>query len=525
MTALSPPSVLPPEHIAWRLLMHSLCEASDVKHNDPYPSENPLQPCEVDPEIQSYTEDIALLQTLIQHKRNLNAPLRRRPLPNETLLRIFLDCRGMDSWAPAAVSHVCRRWRQVALGHPALWSCIELGRGETALHRVSEWAERARKMPMDLVVRCSEHADRVDMIPWLREKADGIKSLAMFHMDLRADNRLLPSLPPFARLEALRILGLEEFDLDLRWVARLLEGSPRLTSLSLAGVSSLRCPESLIGVAAQLTHLSIGALSHTDYQFPIRVDAVLQVISACGGLQSLECHTLALPDEGDLPSPTVSLPHLSTLSIGDGPETCIILKYLYAPQLHTFRLVRGSILDEHEEEVERPVIDDSWNGYIEFFVDCLRSLHETCSPPITTVIWDCTVVDVCVLDHCTLYLRAMEELECHGLMKTGEVSPCGFLYIGAEGSACPYPQLRSMTFTKCTLGGLRSESIEAAINVRGPPFSLPITRVVVEDCQGARNRYLSRLSTGEGGWTPIMTAGGRWCVPGIHSLSTADLFL
>lgn len=324
------------------------------------------------------------------------------------------------------------------------------------------------------------------MVPWLRHMAGKIASLTILHMDKISENRLLPALPTLPRLEVLQILGLEDVDLDFRWITQLLEGSPDLRSLSLSGVSGLESSTSLKNVAARLTHVSIGALSHVDYHFPLRIDAVLEVILACTGLQSLECHALTAEDIDE--PPAVTLPSLSSLSIGDGPETCLILKYLYVPRLRSFRLVRGRILNENEEEVDIPFVDDARDGYSQLFVECLRRLHETCSPQIAKVIWDCTTVDLCVLDNCVPYFQAMAELECHGLAKIG---PCNFL--SSDSNEIAYPHLRSMSFTRCILGAITSGAIEAVINWGGPP-SPPITRLIVEDCKGASDKYLSLSS-------------------------------
>lgn len=402
--------------------------------------------------------------------------LRTHPsLPNEILCRIFLESSGLDPGAPTTISHVCRSWRQIALDYCGLWTKIELRAKETRMDRASAWADRAGRLSISLGIRYSEDTDLGSIMAWLRDKAHRIKSVSIMHLSRDEKNPLLSSLPPFKQLESFQIVGMEELDLDMRSIAQMLEGSPRLSSLSLSGVSGLHFHESLANTAGHIRHLSIGANSYIDYAFPLRIDAVLDVISACNGLVSLECHALGTEDDHD--PQIVSLPSLLSLTIGDGIETCLILKYLHASKLQTLSLVRGTHLDEAEDVVEMPDMVFDRSGYNDLFVDCIRSLHETCSPPVTTIVWDGVNVDINVLQQCSPYLRGMEELRCN---RIGSI-PLSILSWETGGSRRLFPCLRRIVLTECTSKTTSLDAIHRIINQNGVVPGLRREQLIVED--------------------------------------------
>ncbi len=72
-------------------------------------------------------------------------------MPVELLLMVFdLACR------PVALSHVCRRWREVALSHPTLWHSLLLAEPpKKALRKAQEWRRRSRGKVAELTIRKS----------------------------------------------------------------------------------------------------------------------------------------------------------------------------------------------------------------------------------------------------------------------------------------------------------------------------------------------------------------------------------
>lgn len=70
-------------------------------------------------------------------------------MPVELLLMVFdLVCR------PVTVSHVCRRWREIALSHPTLWQSLVLAESpKKALRKVQEWRKRSLGHIQKLTIR------------------------------------------------------------------------------------------------------------------------------------------------------------------------------------------------------------------------------------------------------------------------------------------------------------------------------------------------------------------------------------
>jgi hypothetical protein len=81
-------------------------------------------------------------------------------MPVELLLIVFdLACR------PVALSHVCRRWREIALSHPTLWHSLVLAESpKKALRKIQEWRKRSRGRIAELTIRKS--LGGVALKPW-----------------------------------------------------------------------------------------------------------------------------------------------------------------------------------------------------------------------------------------------------------------------------------------------------------------------------------------------------------------------
>lgn len=120
-------------------------------------------------------EHTRLLQQIADHRKSIqilsslvNANARVNKLPEELLLKVFRYY--IDVWARAVdtlplayldpnvkvpgyhgwlqITHVCRRWRDVALRHSNLWAEIKLCRLET----VEAFLERSGKVPLSIYV-------------------------------------------------------------------------------------------------------------------------------------------------------------------------------------------------------------------------------------------------------------------------------------------------------------------------------------------------------------------------------------
>ncbi|PIL26579.1 hypothetical protein GSI_12337 [Ganoderma sinense ZZ0214-1] len=85
-------------------------------------------------------------------------------LPEESLARIFLAWKASSWWSKAhglgaewvRAAWVCKRWRDVALKTPTLWSLVLLAGGPGGIQALEVQLDRARGTPLDLLVLSRE---------------------------------------------------------------------------------------------------------------------------------------------------------------------------------------------------------------------------------------------------------------------------------------------------------------------------------------------------------------------------------
>ncbi|KAF8510006.1 hypothetical protein BU17DRAFT_98504 [Hysterangium stoloniferum] len=372
-------------------------------------------------------------------------------------------------------------WRYVAVNYSQLWSHIELSGHKGALRRALEWAKRAGQTPLDIVIRYKSDDDCDSLVGWLSTSSHGIKSMVIIYLGTQPKSiRLLQCIPSLRldRLGAIQILGIQDVYLDYEWVAEILHKCPTLSSMSLAGVEGLHTGscEALRGRTNHLTHLSISARSGIDYAFPLRVDAIVDMLTCCPGLLSLECHALGDPEDQD--PPTAYLPSLRSLLIGDGPDTCQLLSYLNTPQLHTLCLSHGKVLNQNEEEVEIPVMDHDRRDYPELFIYSLGCLYDICSPPIKKIIWERCIVDVNILNGCAPFLPELETLDIFGQ----EGISLDFLDSSSvNGTHSLFPSLRKVVLTNCTVNPQWLDSVRPLLENRPDDPQRTLPHVVVRN--------------------------------------------
>ncbi|KZV62201.1 hypothetical protein PENSPDRAFT_758880 [Peniophora sp. CONT] len=68
-----------------------------------------------------------------------------------------------DDYMPFEIlaSHVCRRWRDVALGTPSLWTFVDFGEGPP-FERSIAYLQRSREAPLDVIIDCTTDSDDDD---------------------------------------------------------------------------------------------------------------------------------------------------------------------------------------------------------------------------------------------------------------------------------------------------------------------------------------------------------------------------
>ncbi|KAJ7127705.1 hypothetical protein C8R44DRAFT_910890 [Mycena epipterygia] len=93
--------------------------------------------------------------------------------PNEIISEIFLESldsskRSLsDPSSPLFLGHICRKWREIALSTPSLWTDIGLYLGNVAAHEsqlrlLETWLRRSRECPLSISLHHNcEHSESV----------------------------------------------------------------------------------------------------------------------------------------------------------------------------------------------------------------------------------------------------------------------------------------------------------------------------------------------------------------------------
>ncbi|KIM75632.1 hypothetical protein PILCRDRAFT_668588 [Piloderma croceum F 1598] len=216
-----------------------------------------------------------------------------RFLPPELLGEIFRYCLPQDydeSGAHKAVmlpSHVCKRWRDVALSTPALWTNMVLHvtdktlESQTAL--VTDWVSRSGNLPLSFTLR-----GRENVLPIM---AVLFQHCARWqHINLSVPLETLQCLEAAnGRLQRLETLGIDGCN-SPSWVEQILESAPRLRKVS---VSRKFLWNGLNDSWAQLTELDASCASYS-------VGDCLTLLQAVGSLQMLRVSVNSEVVEGHL---------------------------------------------------------------------------------------------------------------------------------------------------------------------------------------------------------------------------------
>ncbi|KAJ7019302.1 hypothetical protein C8F04DRAFT_337824 [Mycena alexandri] len=92
-------------------------------------------------------------------------------LPNETMAEIFLHflpiypkCSPLKGpFSPINLTHICRKWRDIVLSTPTLWSSISLYFGHNnptaEVHKLEIWLSRSGCCPMSVQITIDDHLD------------------------------------------------------------------------------------------------------------------------------------------------------------------------------------------------------------------------------------------------------------------------------------------------------------------------------------------------------------------------------
>ncbi|KAI0059580.1 hypothetical protein BV25DRAFT_1054039 [Artomyces pyxidatus] len=287
-----------------------------------------------------------VLRALKKH-RNTLSPISR--LPPEILSRIFshLAAPSLNTpWMWQTVSHVCRRWREVAVFSPLLWTSIDFRSAAWTM----EFLQRSQYAPLAVHTGDLLHRD-INSVQWALHEMPRIRELSLSgNTDTleRLEDHLLEESPLLETLSLSATSHGRGFDDCYIVPDGLLAGyAPRLRKLSL---SMCRVSPTL-PILAGLTHFHA---SVPDPRGCFPVSDLLALLSMMPLLETLilEHAVPALETTGCTGSeePVVTLNRLASLQLNDTMASCAyLLSHLRVPASAALRVICG---------IERPYEDD-----------------------------------------------------------------------------------------------------------------------------------------------------------------------
>jgi hypothetical protein len=278
-------------------------------------------------------------------------------------------------WVPA-VAHVCRHWRSVALGHPWLWSKIELYLGRTCAENMLTLSGavpitvsmcdphppcKSRMMALDWGQHPKRGPPKVDPLGVLVDHLFHIRDLELGACPCTACLWAVPLKTASPLLETfwLRVKPHQSRSLPNTPIAlpdNFLATHPRLRQVVLenAFLSSWDLGPQPLAQLASLTIIAPDPRYDTDYYLastlPTR-EQFLDFLKLMPALQELHLEN-CLPDVAPTYLPrTISLPHLRTLIVRDHVNRCYeVLTQLDIPPVTKIKaccwsLLRCSVLE------------------------------------------------------------------------------------------------------------------------------------------------------------------------------------
>ncbi|KAJ7356847.1 hypothetical protein DFH08DRAFT_932895 [Mycena albidolilacea] len=306
-------------------------------------------------------------------------------LPYELLVAVAVasqeDCVVDSNWetesttfkAEWTLSHVSRRFRDVVVGAPALWTLIEMDfTGEGSVEILNLYLERSRTSKISLILREPESCMTVDGL--LRERVTEIivpqvNRIQRLKIVLRAKDWDLDQemLGPFRDVAAPHLEHLEivyrggEFAVGVP-VAMFWSGAPRLTFLKIDR-STLQLPPQPLWMAS-ITHLELLGGYDPDI-YPAAVTA------QCPSLTHLHLDVTYVPtDANRFHIPTLKFLYISIQDNERADYVSYIVALFDVPALAEL-ILNGS----HGDQVA--------------FLLCLKSLPQSSFPVLTSISFIC----------------------------------------------------------------------------------------------------------------------------------------
>ena len=317
--------------------------------------------------VSAVDEEINAVMQLLHSLRNALAPISL--LPPEVLSRIFhfLSLKEPSKvfrktralgWILA--THVCRLWRQVAIGDSSLWAQISGVPANREL--VSEMLARARNAPLDINIYLGGAPDPEVLLmfpPHLSHTRElYLSELDWRHLDSvqRICSQEVPALEHFKLEASLNYPQLQLVFLGLDGTTLFKGQAPKLRTISLF---HLLIPWSFIP-RGQLTQLEIylddevlGSDVGSD------LNQLIDLLVNCPELEVLILDSCLYPQPTHFPyGRAIHLPHLSRLHLGGSSSRVTnLLKILKLPSSTTLQLHCRSENDStHNHNLLLPVV-------------------------------------------------------------------------------------------------------------------------------------------------------------------------
>ncbi|THU75336.1 hypothetical protein K435DRAFT_287217, partial [Dendrothele bispora CBS 962.96] len=296
----------------------------------------------IDREIEKHQNIIRDLKT----RRNLHASISK--LPPEILSTIFLlyndgipynHCDHWHSLAWIRVSHICRHWRNVALGCPALWSHLNFFMPAS----VPEMLLRSKSAPLTIQFTLSYYGaskmieafhTSLEQVARIRELSIVITGHNFERLFPRTDQAAphLQKLVLNSLLDRMEVIALPKDFLDGR--------APCLSHLELRNIH-LPWSSPLL---KNLTTLKLTRTRLNSQTTLPTLDQLVEMLGRMPGLETLELENV-LPSSGSSIS-EVTLPYLRDIQLGGDIAGCAnVLNLISFP--YTARMKFGGVVDGH----------------------------------------------------------------------------------------------------------------------------------------------------------------------------------
>ncbi|KAJ6468553.1 hypothetical protein C8R47DRAFT_806162 [Mycena vitilis] len=284
----------------------------------------------------------------------------------------LLPAEILDSrCAPVLLTHVCARWRMVALGMPQLWNRVTLltdiffdGRKSF----VQEILDRSRQVPLSVALLSPPQWTTMRLegtslkgrwldIIWLCSHRLEHISLDVYLDD--AGSNVMPTQTVFPILASVNIEIEGNGEPDLNAILEAFQSSPLLRSLKMS--VQLAYNDDIFDAVfpwSQLTYMDFGA--------PLTIVGARDILANCGALQTAKLRGVFDPESDDPTPPRAiwTLSHLAVLELSidsRGGGVAFVLDSFTFPRLSSLRIA---------SEGDQPT-------------DALLALHERSQLPLT----------------------------------------------------------------------------------------------------------------------------------------------